>query len=150
MGNYFIKMADKGEILFPYASIREVQGDMIKEVVECIEKGEHAIIHAPTGIGKTVSVLSPALAIGLKKKLDIFFLTSRHTQHHLAISTLRDIKKKHGIDIISCDIIGKKWMCGLEDVKTLYNNEFNEYCESLKEKDSCEFYSNTRKKSGGA
>ncbi len=141
---------DKEKILFPYSRIREIQEDMIKEVMDCIEQGEHAIIHAPTGLGKTIAVLGPALSIALKKGFTVFFLTSRHTQHHLAINTLKDIKKKHGVDIISCDIIGKQGMCGQKGVEGLYSNEFNDYCKKLREDNACEFYTNTKKKSGRA
>jgi len=140
-------MIDKDSILFPYSEVREVQGDMIKEVVDSIEKGEHAIIHAPTGLGKTVAVLGPALSIAMKKGLSIFFLTSRHTQHHLAVNTLKDIKKKHGVEVITCDIIGKQHMCAMEEVETLFAGEFRDYCKKLREEGACEFYSNTKKKS---
>ena len=139
---------NKEDILFPYSNIRDVQGDMIKEVVDCIENGKHALIHAPTGLGKTVATLGPALSIALRKNLTVFFLTSRHTQHRLAIDTLKDIKKEHGTKIISCDIIGKQWMCGLDNVDKLFSNEFNDYCKKLREDNACEFYTNTKKKSG--
>src|SRR3989338_6367963 len=139
---------NKEDILFPYSKIRDVQGDMIKEVVDCIENGKHALIHAPTGLGKTVATLGPALSIALRKNLTVFFLTSRHTQHRLAIDTLKDIKKEHGTKIISCDIIGKQWMCGLDNVDKLFGNEFNDYCKKLREDNACEFYTNTKKKSG--
>lgn len=141
-------MIDEEKILFPYFKVREVQEDMIKEVLDSIGNGENAIIHAPTGLGKTIAVLGPALSIALKKGLGIFFLTSRHTQHVLAVNTLRDIKKKHGIDIISCDIIGKQHMCSLGEVDKLYPNEFRDYCKKLIDDNACEFYSNTKKKSG--
>ena len=141
-------MINKEEILFPYPRIRDIQEDMIKEVLDSIEKGEHALIHAPTGLGKTVAVLGPALSIALKKDLDIFFLTSRHTQHYLAINTLKDIKKKHKVDIISCDIIGKQHMCALGEVDKLYASEFRDYCKKLRDDNACEFYINTKKKSG--
>lgn len=143
-------MINKEEVLFPYSEIRDVQGDMIKEVLDSIEKGEHALIHAPTGLGKTVAVLGPALSIALKKEMTVFFLTSRHTQHHLAVNTLKDIKKKYGVELISCDIIGKQWMCGLGEVDKLYGSEFNDYCKKLREDNNCEFYSNVKKKSGKA
>lgn len=141
-------MIDKDEVLFPYSDIREVQGDMIEEVMDCILKGDSALIHAPTGLGKTVAVLGPALSVALKKGLTVFFLTSRHTQHNLAIDTLKDIKKKHGINIISCDIIGKQHMCALGEVDKLYASEFRDYCKKLRENNACEFYINTKKKSG--
>ncbi len=147
--NIFLNlMINKEEILFPYSKIREIQEDMIREVMDCIENGENALIHAPTGLGKSVAVLSPALSIAMKKGLSVFFLTSRHTQHVLAVNTLRDIKKKHGVNVISCDIIGKQHMCGVGGVDKLYGAEFRDYCKKLREDNACEFYSNTKKKSG--
>ncbi len=98
----------------------------------------------------TVAVLGPALSIAMKKGLSIFFLTSRHTQHHLAVNTLKDIKEKHNTDFISCDIIGKQHMCALDEVDKLYANEFRDYCKKLRDDNACEFYSNTKKKSGRA
>jgi len=141
-------MIDKDEILFPYSNIRDIQGDMIKEVMDCIEKGESALIHAPTGLGKTIGVLGPALSAALKKGLTIFFLTSRHTQHRLAVDTLKDIKKKHGVNIVSCDIIGKQHMCALGEVDKLFASEFRDYCKKLRDYNACEFFTNTKKKSG--
>ncbi len=136
------------KILFPHSKIRRIQEDMIKEVITAFENGEHAIIHAPTGLGKTAATLSVALPFALKKKLTVFFLTSRHTQHHIAIDTLRLIKKKFKVDFNVTDIIGKQWMCALGEVDKLYSNEFTEYCKKLREEGNCEFYLNTKKKSG--
>ncbi|MBW2989344.1 ATP-dependent DNA helicase [Candidatus Woesearchaeota archaeon] len=141
-------MTDKDDILFPYPEVRDVQGGMIEEIRDCIENKRHALIHAPTGLGKTAAALPVSLSLALKEGLTVFFLTSRHTQHHLAVKTLKDIKRRHGIDIISCDIIGKQWMCCLEGMEGLYANEFRDYCRKLRDDDACEFYSNAKKKSG--
>ena len=80
----------------------------------------------------------------MKNHLTIYFLTSRHTQHQIAINTIKDIKEHHNVNIITTDIIGKKWMCIQPSVDALYSNEFNEYCKALKEENKCEFYSNTK------
>jgi len=141
-------MISKEEILFPHSSVREVQGDLIKEVVNVLENKKHLIAHAPTGLGKTAATIPIALSFALKNDLTIFFLTSRHTQHNIAIDTLKSIKKRHGTEIISTDIIGKKWMCAQLGVDALYSNEFAEYCKKLREENSCEYYSNVKKKSG--
>ena len=134
------------ENLFPYKTIRPVQDNLLDEIYSAFKNKKNLIVHAPTGLGKTAAALSPALSFALKKDLTIFFLTSRHTQHHLAIETLKDIKEKHNINIDSVDIIGKQWMCIQEHVTELYSNEFNEYCKAVREKHECEFYENTRKR----
>ena len=99
------------EIYFPYSKVRGIQSDMISDVYNAIKGKKHKIMHAPTGIGKTISVLAPALPLAMKNNLTIFFLTSRQTQHKIVIDTLKQIKQKFGIEFGCADIIGKKWMC---------------------------------------
>lgn len=136
---------NKEDVLFPHEHVREVQNLMIDEIVNAIKEKKNMIVHAPTGIGKTVSVLAPSLAAAIKGKLTVFFLTSRHTQHEIALRTLKDIKQKFKNSINAVDMIGKKWMC-LQAVENLYSNEFAEYCKKLREEEQCEFYTNVKNK----
>ncbi|MAG08495.1 hypothetical protein CMO89_03410 [Candidatus Woesearchaeota archaeon] len=132
----------KKQLLFPYDEIRAEQDKLIIDIKDAVENKKSMIIHAPTGLGKTVAALCPALSFALKRDVNIFFLTSRHTQHHIAIETLKQIKEKHSTDIIATDIIGKKWMCPVPGTKELYSNEFSEYCKLQREEKKCEYYSN--------
>ena len=132
------------DILFPFPSMRDVQKDMISDVWKCLNEKKHIIMHAPTGIGKTVSAIAPALAFAVKNNLSIFFLTSRQTQHRIVVETLRHIKQKFGIEIECADIIGKKSMCLQGEVDSLQSGPFHEFCKSLREEGKCDFYSNTR------
>ena len=136
------------EIYFPYSKIRDIQGSMISDVYNAIKEKKHIIMHAPTGIGKTISALAPALSLAIKNNLTIFFLTSRQTQHKIVIDTLRQIKQKFGIDLECADVIGKKHMCLQSGVEAMSSSSFHEYCKSLREDGNCEFYTNTRKLTG--
>jgi len=133
------------EIYFPYSKVREIQSNMISDVYSAISSKKHIIMHAPTGIGKTIAVLAPALSLAIKNNLTIFFLTSRQTQHKIVVDTLRQIKQKFSIEVECADIIGKKWMCLQNGVDAMPNSSFHEYCKSLREESSCEFYLNTLK-----
>lgn len=133
------------EIYFPYSKVRDVQDNMISDVYNAIKTKKHLIMHAPTGIGKTIAVLAPALSIAVKNNLTIFYLTSRQTQHKIVVDTLKHIKQKFGINFECADIIGKKWMCLQDGVDAMPNSSFHEYCKSLRDENKCEFYSNTRK-----
>jgi DNA excision repair protein ERCC-2 len=139
----------KENLLFPYNEVRPIQDELIKAVYDTIKNKKNLIVHAPTGLGKTAATLAPALSLSLNNKdTTIFFLTSRHTQHNIAIETLKHIKEKHGIEINAVDIVGKQSMCIQSNIQDLYSNEFNEYCKSVREKGECEFYTNTKDKSG--
>ena len=136
------------EIYFPYSKIRDIQSNMISDVHAAIKSKKHIIMHAPTGIGKTISALAPALSFAIKNNLTIFFLTSRQTQHKIVVDTLRQIKNKFDITLECADIIGKKWMCLQNSVEAMSSSSFHEYCKSLREEGTCEFYINTRKLTG--
>ena len=139
-------MEEIKRLLFPYSKTRKTQGDMLKNVKEIVENKKNLVMHAPTGIGKTAAVISPALAYAIKNELTVFFLTSRQTQHKIAVETLAKIKEKHNAEFIAVDIIGKKYMCSFEDVEKLYSNEFMEFCKSQREDNKCEFFNNTKDK----
>jgi len=136
------------EIYFPYSKVRDIQSSMILDVYSAIKNKKHIIMHAPTGIGKTISALAPALSFAIKNNKTIFFLTSRQTQHKIVVDTLRQIKHKFNIDLECADIIGKKWMCLQNSVEAMSSSSFHEYCRSLREEGTCEFYINTRKLTG--
>ncbi len=132
------------EFLFPHEKVREKQDKLIEAVVKTLVERKNLIVHAPTGLGKTSAVLSPVLKYALDKDLKVFFLTSRHTQHLIAIDTLNLIKEKYGTKFITADIIGKRGMCLQPAVEGLHSFEFAEYCKSLREGGSCEFYENSK------
>src|SRR3990167_7421532 len=127
-------MPENLKILFPHDKIRNIQDTVVSDVCDALKNKRSMIIHAPTGIGKTASVLAPALSFALDKELTVFFLTSRQTQHKIAVDTLKQIKKKHGNDFGVVDLIGKKWMC-LQEADALQNSDFLEYCKKLRDKD---------------
>lgn len=130
-------------LFFPYPQIRKSQEDLVEDTKKTIKGKSCLIAHAPTGLGKTVATLSPALAETLNKKdLTIFFLTSRHTQHQIVIKTLKQIKDKYNLNFGAVSIIGKKWMCAQPDTSHLYTKEFVSFCKALREDNKCEFYSN--------
>lgn len=131
-------------ILFPHETQREQQAELIKEITSALQNKQNLIIHAPTGSGKTAASLAPALTYAQYKPLTIFFLTSKHTQHKIAIETLQKIKQKFNLDIKVVDLIGKKHMCLQSGIEELRSSEFADYCKDQVEKELCEFYENTK------
>ncbi len=137
-------MNQNNELLFPHDKIRPIQKDIIEDIQKALKNKEHIIIHAPTGLGKSAAALSATLPFALKNNFTVFFLTSRHTQHEIAIRTLKEIKEKYNINFTVADIIGKKWMCLFPAVEDLTSGEFTEFCKATVEAAKCEFYTNVR------
>lgn len=96
---------------FPYPSFRAGQVEMIQAVYETIKNRGQTVIQAPTGIGKTIAVLFPALqalAEGAVKK--VFYLTARTTGRVIAEDTL-DKLRNSGFRIKSISLTAKKKLC---------------------------------------
>lgn len=131
---------------FPYDDVRPVQSDLINCVVDCLSNKKHLVVHAPTGLGKTVSTIVPALNVAVKKDLKILFLTSRNTQHKIVIDTVKHVNERFDSNFVVSSIIGKKWMCAQDNVVSMGSSDFLGYCKLLRENKSCEFYLNSSQK----
>ncbi len=142
------KPLDPRDVLFPFDRPRPIQEDLLADMHEAITAKKGILAHAPTGLGKTVASIAPALRHAIDNNLTVFFLTSRHTQHQIAINTLRDIRERYGINFTVADMIGKKHMCSQPGVSSLYTSEFYEYCKAVREEGRCAFYANTRQSNG--
>lgn len=99
-------------------------------------------MHAPTGCGKTAAALSSSLTFAINNNKTVIFVTPMHSQHKIAIDTLKLIKKKYNIDFKASDLIGKKWMCLQKNSSEMASSEFADFCTSLVKNDACNFYSN--------
>jgi len=96
---------------FPFGSFREGQQRMARDVFQTIKQEGQLIIQAPTGIGKTVAVLFPAvkaLAEGLTDK--IFYLTARTTGRMIAQKTLASMAH-NGMRLKSITLTAKDKIC---------------------------------------
>ncbi|MBW3001470.1 DEAD/DEAH box helicase, partial [Candidatus Woesearchaeota archaeon] len=131
---------------FPHDEVRPIQDELIRKINKTVTGQQNLIAHAPTGLGKTAAALGPSVREALKKDLTVFFLTSRHTQHKLAMETVNQIKEMYKLGFTVVDIIGKKWLCLQPSVNKLYPREFAEYCKKMKEDELCEFYTKARDK----
>ena len=133
------------EYLFPFDKIRDEQDKLFSAVSLAVKNKRHLVVHAPTGLGKTVASLGPALKYAIDNNKTVFFLTSRHTQHVIAIETLKAIKEKWDLDFSVTDIIGKRHMCIFPGIEKIPGTDFLEFCRQVREEDNCDYYINTKR-----
>ncbi len=130
------------EISFPYPDVRLGQDEFISQVYKTINEKRNILVSAPTGLGKTISALAPALKIAKDKNLTVIFLTSRQTQANQAIKTIKDISKTSKLPINYMAFIGKRNMCVHADRDLYPAIDFNEFCKKMKETGKCKYFKN--------
>lgn len=100
---------------FPYPRYRKGQREMAVAVYRTITLGKHLFCQAPTGIGKTLSVLFPsikAMGEGVGKK--IFYLTAKTITRSVAEEALDQLRGA-GLHIKSLSLTAKDKVCFLEE-----------------------------------
>ena len=99
---------------FPYKTLNLYQNDLMDFVSDVEEtSGTRALIEAPTGIGKTISVLYPSL-LNLKKYDRIFYLTAKNSGKEIVDDTLvNTIDEKLGLKSII--LTAKEKICPMND-----------------------------------
>ncbi|MFO7793418.1 MAG: ATP-dependent DNA helicase [Candidatus Nanohaloarchaea archaeon] len=102
--------------IFPFPEKRPKQEELMKKFEETIEDNTSLVAHAPTGLGKTAATVTPALEKTLEEDGTVFFLTPRHSQHEIALETVKKINDRHSENIISVDLIGKDHLCEADGV----------------------------------
>ncbi len=72
-------------VRFPYPGLRRGQRLMMEECYDCMCRGERLFVEAPTGIGKTISALYPAVKyLGMGKCDKIFYVTAKSSTQNEA------------------------------------------------------------------
>jgi len=136
-------MEVRSSSFFPFPSVREGQREFMADVKHAVEAGGILVAHAPTGIGKTVAALVPALQYAIENEKTVFFLTSKRSQHKIAIDTLRLIKERNGLDITAVDITSKQSMCPRAvSIYREFYSLFNEFCRNEQRNKRCWYYMN--------
>lgn len=108
---------------FPFESYRKGQRELAIRVYKAISEGKKCFAEAPTGTGKTMSTLFPAVkALGAKETNKIFYITAKTTTREIANNTLRIMREK-GLNIRSVNITAKDKCCKMEEKKCI-----PEYC----------------------
>ena len=80
---------DLAALAFPFAQFRPGQHALAGEVYRACRQGRRLMVQAPTGIGKTISTLYPALrAMGEGDGERVFYLTARTTTRRAAWQAL--------------------------------------------------------------
>jgi DNA excision repair protein ERCC-2 len=76
---------------FPFDGVRPHQQDMIDAVAHAVREHEALLVSAPTGVGKTIAAIYPAVRESLRAGKKLFYLTSKTLQQENAVAALKMI-----------------------------------------------------------
>ena len=113
---------------FPYSDVRAGQDEFIRRAYKTLAKGNTLFACAPTGTGKTVSVIYPAIkALGDEKCDKIFYLTPKGTTAEAARDCL-ELFSERGAKIKAIILTSKEKSCPVR----LICRESSRECEMAK------------------
>ncbi len=96
---------------FPFPNVREGQNEFIKAVYKSISRGSRLFASAPTGTGKTVSVIYPALlSLGREKCDKVFYFTPKATTA-IAVHDCLELFEKQGAKCRAVSLYSKEKLC---------------------------------------
>ncbi len=99
------------QLEFPYEEYRPGQRDMAVAVYKTIRANDRSYIQSPTGVGKTIATLFPAVkALGLGLAEKIFYLTAKTSGRLVAEKALDDMRQAN-LYIRSVTLTAKEKIC---------------------------------------
>lgn len=105
-----------GPLAFPYPDYRAGQRRLAGAVYKSIQEKVNLFAQAPTGIGKTISTIFPAVkAVGEGHLQQIFYLTAR-TTHRAAAETAFSLLAQSGLQMQVVTLTAKEKVCFQEQV----------------------------------
>ncbi|NLO47411.1 MAG: ATP-dependent DNA helicase [Clostridiales bacterium] len=115
------------EMHFPFPAYRRGQRELAVSVYRTVARGGKLYAEAPTGIGKTISVLFPAIkAMAEDKAEKLFYLTAKTVTRSVAENTVRHMVEQ-GLRFKSVTLRAKEKICFMQE--TICNPD---YCDCAK------------------
>lgn len=110
-----IRNASIQELTFPYGAYRKGQRELAVATYKTILSGKKLYTEAPTGTGKTISTLFPAIkSIGEGQSEKIFYLTAKTITRQVAEDALEGMTRK-GLKLKSVTLTAKDKICLMDE-----------------------------------
>ena len=106
-----VRLPSMKNMKFPYSSIREGQSEFVRAAYRTLARGGTLYASAPTGTGKTVSALYPALRVlGDGRRDKVFYLTPKATGAE-SVRDCLEVMEKAGVVVRSIILTAKDKCC---------------------------------------
>ncbi|NOZ09291.1 MAG: ATP-dependent DNA helicase [FCB group bacterium] len=104
--------AELAALPFPFPTLRPGQADLMDQIAHSLKNGKQLLIQAPTGLGKTLAALYPAVRSLAADETDkIFFLTARTPGRIAAEQTLTRLANAGSCSLKWISLTAKEKLC---------------------------------------
>jgi DNA excision repair protein ERCC-2 len=134
-----IVKGDPAPSVFPFDTIRMGQKEFMEDTARIVKEEGFLLANVPTGIGKTAAAISPAVEYALKDHKMVLFMTSKQSQHKIAVETLKGLRERTGKKIKVADVVSKQSMCP-RDLSKLPHASFSFLCKEQSKDGSCPLF----------
>lgn len=97
-------------LAFPFEKPRPGQVELIGFIEEGFQDGKNLMLQAPTGLGKTIGVLYPALKEALPRGQKVIYVTPKNSQQLVAEDAVKHLREK-GCKVKSLTLTAKSKIC---------------------------------------
>jgi DNA excision repair protein ERCC-2 len=112
---------------FPFDNPRPGQRELVRSIEEGMAERRRMLVQAPTGLGKTVGVLYPALKEAMGRGQKVIYVTPKNSQHAVAEDAVHRFRET-GTKVKSLTLTAKSKICFKNE--PLCNPD---YCEFAKD-----------------
>lgn len=116
---------------FPFEKPRSGQEELIATIADGLSEKKPMMIQAPTGLGKTVGVLYPALKEAMARGQKVIYVTPKNSQQLVAEEAIEKFQEK-GCQVKSLTLTAKSKLC--MKAEPLCNPEYCEYAKDYYDK----------------
>lgn len=103
------------KLQFPFDDYRQGQRNFSVAVFRTIKEGKKLYAQAPTGVGKTISVLFPAIkSLNHKNNSKIYYLTAKSSTKLIAFDTIK-LMISNGLKLRTTIITAKEKICFMDE-----------------------------------
>jgi len=114
---------------FKHPYMRPYQADLINQLYTTLASDKHAVVEAPTGLGKTSAVWAAVRTYALERKLKVLWLTRTASQ-------VRQVSAETG----ATPVYGRRLLCLHEVISRVDQRRFNQACRATRQAERCPYY----------
>jgi len=131
---------------FPYDTPRPGQLKLASRAYSALTRGQHLVVQAPTGFGKTASLLTASLSAIERSGMMICYGVRTHREAEVVIRELRRIERKRRFPFVAAELRGRTHLCAMASITGSTPDIASRLCRAMIASNTCGFFNRTARR----